>query len=724
MCLGAGVFLAVAQGSSPAPTIPYPSSSGPALPEAAVEEWSLRKFGAAARAYRSAGVAGVRSVLDGNEKRGSLLLGLYADQQGEAELALEMLGRGGDPSGLLEDWRLYRLSELLIEGERLPAARAALERLLATQADSPLYRDAYRAHLEITHRQGDWLATLRGIEAARQNGLAAGLGVEIDQLEWTIASENELQELRLESARRLLSEHPISASELKVVEIFRRQDGELDWREILNSERLQRRASRLLDGGITQGALATLDALPEANRDLDWSLLRAKALTSDRRGAEALEVLAGRPPTPPDRMPEVRRARAFAALEAATVRSRRTNATTDERRRLRDVAWNDLWQLANGEQPSAQSEALRELYKMADIEEDFELGLDLLRRLRVVDAADVTGYRDLFKLGWREFDRRNRTGAIGIWRELQDLYPETTRARQALYWSGVAHWELGNEARGRELLGTVLESDTIDFYSRHAAQRLGVTPNRRLEAGRDAWPDDPLLARAALLSELGLDGLAATELELLAEASKPRAALGLEALILARQGERRKSIQAIWQAFQSLGKPGQSVVPELVRQLYYPAEHSALIKRWAMERGLPPYLVFGIIRQESAFDADAVSRAGARGLMQLMPATGRELAGKLRVPFSRSRLNDPEYSLQLGTRYFSQVLDLFDGDVELALAGYNGGPYRIRRWWREAGPTASVDRFVEGLALTETTNYVKRILIHQDSYEELYGDSG
>jgi peptidoglycan lytic transglycosylase len=67
------------------------------------------------------------------------------------------------------------------------------------------------------------------------------------------------------------------------------------------------------------------------------------------------------------------------------------------------------------------------------------------------------------------------------------------------------------------------------------------------------------------------------------------------------------------------------------------------------------------------------------------------------------------------------VLDLFDGNVELALAGYNGGPYRVRRWWREAGEGTAVDRFIEGLPLAESANYVKRILIFEDSYEALYG---
>ena len=82
----------------------------------------------------------------------------------------------------------------------------------------------------------------------------------------------------------------------------------------------------------------------------------------------------------------------------------------------------------------------------------------------------------------------------------------------------------------------------------------------------------------------------------------------------------------------------------------------------------------------------AESWAGARGLMQLMPATAKEQAGKLGRVHRPAELFDPEYSILLGTSYFRWVLDRFDGNVELALAGYNGGPNRIRRLWREAGP--------------------------------------
>jgi soluble lytic murein transglycosylase len=110
--------------------------------------------------------------------------------------------------------------------------------------------------------------------------------------------------------------------------------------------------------------------------------------------------------------------------------------------------------------------------------------------------------------------------------------------------------------------------------------------------------------------------------------------------------------------------------------------------------------------------------------MQLMPATGQEVARRLGLPFSSARLYDPDYSVRLGSRYFRQMLGRFDDRVELALASYNGGPGRISRLWRAAGPEPELDRFLEGLALAESRNYVKRILVLADSYRSLYPGLG
>jgi len=235
----------------------------------------------------------------------------------------------------------------------------------------------------------------------------------------------------------------------------------------------------------------------------------------------------------------------------------------------------------------------------------------------------------------------------------------------------------------------------------------------------EPWPNDKRLVRARYLSDIGLDGLASTELALAGDDVEPRAKAALEGIVLARQGRPRSSMDKLRAAFPALGTPLQASVPAEALELYYPLHYRDAVERWAEARNLPVPLVLGVIRQESAFDLAATSSAGARGLMQLMPGTARDTAAKLGVDFASDKLYDPDYSLRLGTAYFAHVLELFDGNVELALAGYNSGPYRLKRQWKESRQR-EVDAFIEDLQLEEPKTYVRRILLLADSYARLY----
>jgi len=341
--------------------------------------------------------------------------------------------------------------------------------------------------------------------------------------------------------------------------------------------------------------------------------------------------------------------------------------------------------------------------------------------------TDTSGAKHLWQLGWRDFEDRNYSGAIGLWGELADLYPESRYSRSGHYWSGRSYEALGQAQRATSIYQQITAAASTDYYRQHALARLektGYEPDSAPALPTSAWPEDPILARAGWLHDLGLDDFALLELEGLEGEAERRAHCGLEAKVLAGLGRRRDSIQALACAFPALGKSHQSSVPEDALRLYYPLDFSEVIARRAQERDLAPHLVFAMIRQESAFDMSARSRAGARGLMQMMPATGRELAGRLGLRYSSDRLSDPDYNIRLGTLYIRQVLDMFDGNVELALAGYNGGPYRIKRLWRQAGTNPELDRFVEGLSLEETKTYVKRIVLFSNSYRHLYNQPG
>jgi soluble lytic murein transglycosylase len=128
-----------------------------------------------------------------------------------------------------------------------------------------------------------------------------------------------------------------------------------------------------------------------------------------------------------------------------------------------------------------------------------------------------------------------------------------------------------------------------------------------------------------------------------------------------------------------------------------------------------PALVLAVIRQESGFDDAARSRVGALGLMQLMPATARNVARGLKIPYGRGRLTaDPAYNLRLGSSYLRAQIKAFSGEYVLALAAYNAGPHRVKRWLRERGdprlPGVDMIDWIERIPFAETRNYVQRVL--------------
>lgn len=141
-----------------------------------------------------------------------------------------------------------------------------------------------------------------------------------------------------------------------------------------------------------------------------------------------------------------------------------------------------------------------------------------------------------------------------------------------------------------------------------------------------------------------------------------------------------------------------------------------------------PALVLAVARQESELQPTAVSRAGALGLMQLMPNTGEHVAKRLGLPYSKSRLTaDPQYNMKLGSAYLASLIHDFDGSYALALAAYNAGPSRVRRWLVDLGDprTGKVDPidWIEMIPFAETRNYVQRVLEGLQVYRQRLGEN-
>jgi len=330
--------------------------------------------------------------------------------------------------------------------------------------------------------------------------------------------------------------------------------------------------------------------------------------------------------------------------------------------------------------------------------------------------------------GWTAYGKGNNAVARDLFNFIAATYRNPNIQRQATYWFARTIEREGHAEEAERIYRELASAPYQDLYALFARMRLGdeEPPQPRALPPRISWeeiaeaevPGDLRLAYE--LNALGIRRDARLEIQKNSSAENRKWADAILGDLYYVEGNQELAYRYMRRAWPELATPEQNAVPWRFLEMYYPLRYENLIREASDKKRLDPYLVMALIRQESAFNPNAKSWVGATGLMQIMPATGQELGDRVYGSFSTSRLADPEVNVELGTRYLRQVIDLFDGNVELALAGYNGGPYRIRRW-RQENPSQPLDEFIEGMPLSETRGYVKRITLLRTSYQELYG---
>jgi soluble lytic murein transglycosylase len=155
--------------------------------------------------------------------------------------------------------------------------------------------------------------------------------------------------------------------------------------------------------------------------------------------------------------------------------------------------------------------------------------------------------------------------------------------------------------------------------------------------------------------------------------------------------------------------------------MFYPMGWRDALTTAAGRASLDPFLVAAVVREESSFYPRARSRVGARGLMQLMPDTGREVARARQIPFPDVEvLDQPGTNLEIGTIFFGGLFREF-GDARLAAAAYNAGPTRVREWWANR-KTDDLEVWVEQIPYNETRAFVKRVMLSWQEYQRVYGE--
>jgi soluble lytic murein transglycosylase len=338
--------------------------------------------------------------------------------------------------------------------------------------------------------------------------------------------------------------------------------------------------------------------------------------------------------------------------------------------------------------------------------------------------------------------RRRQAGAAQLFRQHLQLYPASEKAGAAVFYLGRLAAKSGDGPAELAWLRFLARRYPNYYYTFAARAELHSLESRRIQPSRQVedflasvrFPDRPLQAdlspdaatslrieRARSLSRAELDIWAESELRFAARTGTKIWPVVLELAELAtRDGapdRALRQIKSVLPAYLFMPREG---APRRFWQLAFPLPYRSLIVKYSTQAGLDPFLVAALIRQESEFNPKAISASKAVGLMQIMPAVGRELARQVPVRgFRTAQLTSPETNIRLGTYYFRRLLDSCGGKLEDALAAYNAGRSRVISW-RGWGPFEDVNEFAETIPFAQTRDYVQIILRNMELYRWLY----
>lgn len=160
----------------------------------------------------------------------------------------------------------------------------------------------------------------------------------------------------------------------------------------------------------------------------------------------------------------------------------------------------------------------------------------------------------------------------------------------------------------------------------------------------------------------------------------------------------------------------------VLKNIFYPKKYEVYVEKYCKLYAVEPDLVYAIIKQESNFNENAKSFAGARGLMQVLPATAREVAEDLNgINEETLDLNDEETNIQIGIKYLSSLIKRYNGNIYIATAAYNAGLGNVDKWFKEEYETYDTyEKIIEKIEFEETRKYTTNVIKYYNMYKKIY----
>ncbi|MCU0494971.1 MAG: transglycosylase SLT domain-containing protein [Chloroflexaceae bacterium] len=401
----------------------------------------------------------------------------------------------------------------------------------------------------------------------------------------------------------------------------------------------------------------------------------------------------------------------------------------------------------DGRAPEALDRVAQLLERLNRPDEAEQTRLDLAQRYPQSEQAT----RALDTVAMARFRAGRYAEAQATWQQLASSRSGIVQARAEFWGARAARLNQANANQAQALFEAARAAAPDSYYGARAVDELSLTPAasvalgtpiaeddwRGLEDWVAGWSGQPLqrvgesgfapevrdsgaVGRAQALDMVGLSS------EALAEWNSARQSWNndpTKLLHMARLAHEQAQPYVALNAAErlaALAPPTAPPQPIALRRLIFPTPYPELVLEESRKAGVDPLLFYSLLRQESLFNPNATSSAGARGLAQVMPSTAEGIAQRLGVqPFSPDDLYHPEVSVRFGTFYLSQRIRDMEGSVQAGLASYNGGLGNAMRW---AGGTSvpDPDMFIEGIDFRETRNYVWAVYGFYGTYRQLY----
>jgi soluble lytic murein transglycosylase len=372
------------------------------------------------------------------------------------------------------------------------------------------------------------------------------------------------------------------------------------------------------------------------------------------------------------------------------------------------------------------------------LRKDYDRAIDSYRELQQrFPNAGRASYAH-WKAAWLSLRQGRNAEAKKEFEEQIALYPSSNEVPAALYWRARLAEEDGETAKARAFYQKLSDRYRNYYYADLARKQLKILKSTGepvryalldkvapIDAAPDIADGDPpsdnlRVQKAELLGNGGLVDLAARELQAAAKEETGDWVAPETARLFQENELYNRGIEIMKRAVPNYFAMDIPALPRSYWEALFPRPYWTDLKRYSTRNELDPFLVASLIRQESEFNAGAVSHKNAVGLMQLLPGTGKKVAKEEKLRhFNANQLFTPGVNLQLGTRYFRTMVDKF-GSFEYALAAYNAGSDRVEDWL-SAGKYRDAQEFVESIPFTETREYVQAILRNASVYRQLYG---